>query len=202
MDFKKAAILGLYISKDYAEDLFRLLVTYQDISASEAASRLNLHIKTVQDFLEAMVSVDVLTKKEVYESKRPYYRYVLKKKHIIMDIDLSTSFSEQQQPQGKESMRIREMKNAGARFTTSRNNQYISNIVIWMGQGRERQERRINLSIPQGKFLFYLPFPNADFESVHDIMKKADVESSHSSEIFDIIKALSEFGVIETESGK
>ncbi|MEA3479159.1 MAG: hypothetical protein U9R60_13315, partial [Bacteroidota bacterium] len=103
------------------------------------------------------------------------------------------------QPQGKESMRIREMKNAGARFTTSRNNQYISNVVIWMGQGRERQERRINLSIPQGKFLFYLPFPNADFESVHDIMKKADVESSHSSEIFDIVEALMGFGVIETK---
>ena len=197
MDFKKAAILGSYISKDYAEDLFRLLVTYQDISASEAASRLNLHIKTVQDFLEAMVSIDILNKQEVYESKRPYFRYALKKKHIIMDIDLTGLFSEQQQPQGKESMRIREMKNAGARFTTSRNNQYISNVVIWMGQGREREERRINLSIPQGKFLFYLPFPSAGYESVHDIMKKAGVESSHSSEIFDIIKALNEFGVIE-----
>ena len=51
MDFKKAAILGSYISKDYAEDLFRLLVTYKDIPASEAASRLNMHIKTVQDTL-------------------------------------------------------------------------------------------------------------------------------------------------------
>jgi len=198
MDFKKAAILGSYISKDYAEDLFRLLVTYQDISASEAASRLNLHIKTVQDFLEGMVSIDILNKQEVYESKRPYYRYELKKKRIVMDIDLTGLFSDQQQPQGKESMRIREMKNAGARFTTSRNNQYISNVVIWMGQGREREERRINLSIPQGKFLFYLPFPSADYESVHNIMKKAGVESSHSSEIFDIIKALNEFGVIET----
>jgi len=199
MDFKKAAILGSYISKDYAEDMFRLLVTYQDISASEAASRLNLHIKTVQDFLEAMVSVDVITKKEVYESKRPYYRYALKKKHITMDIDLSTLFSEQQKPQGKESIQIREMKNAGARFTTSRNNQYISNVVIWMGQGRERQERRINLSIPQGKFLFYLPFPSAEYESIHDIMDKAGVESSHSSEIHDIVEALMGFDVIETK---
>ena len=53
MDFKRAAILGSYISKDYAEDLFRLLATYQNISASEAASRLSMHIKTVQDFFEA-----------------------------------------------------------------------------------------------------------------------------------------------------
>jgi transposase len=66
MDFKRAATLGSYMSKDYAEDLFRLLVTYQDISASEAASRLNLHIKTVQDFLEAMASLDILSKTEVF----------------------------------------------------------------------------------------------------------------------------------------
>ena len=44
MDFVTAAILGTYISKDYAEDFFKLLVDYQDISASEAASRLGLHI--------------------------------------------------------------------------------------------------------------------------------------------------------------
>ena len=50
MDFKKAALLGTYISKDYAEDVFKLLVNYKSISASEAASRLNLHIKTAQDF--------------------------------------------------------------------------------------------------------------------------------------------------------
>ena len=199
MDFKKAAILGSYISKDYAEDLFRLLVTYKDISASEAASRLNMHIKTVQDFLEAMTALDLLSKEEVFESKRPYYRYSLEQKRIIMDLNLASLFSDQKQPEGKESMKIRERMNAGVRFTTSRNNQYISNVVIWIGQGRERQERKINLTIPQGKFLFYLPFPSANFESIHEIMKKADVETSHTSEIFDIVDALIEFKVIDTQ---
>jgi hypothetical protein len=37
MDFKEAAKLGSCLSKDYAEDLFRLLTTYESISASEAA---------------------------------------------------------------------------------------------------------------------------------------------------------------------
>jgi len=37
MDFKTASQLGSIISKDYAEDFFKLLVVYQDISASEAA---------------------------------------------------------------------------------------------------------------------------------------------------------------------
>ena len=88
MDFKRAATFGSYISKDYAEDLFRLLATYTSISASEAASRLNLHIKTVQDFMEAMNGLGILQREEVYEKKRPYFRYSLSVKRIVMEIDL------------------------------------------------------------------------------------------------------------------
>ena len=52
MEYEKAARLGALLAKDYAEDLFKLLVNYQNISASEAASRLSLHIRTAQDFLD------------------------------------------------------------------------------------------------------------------------------------------------------
>ena len=199
MDFKQAAILGSYISKDYAEDLFRLLATYTSISASEAASRLNLHIKTVQDFLEAMAGLGILEKEEVFEKKRPYFRYILKVKEISMELDLSLLFPEEQQLE-EPSLRIRERKNAGVRFTTARNNQYISSVAIWQGKGRERTERRINLSIPQGKFLFHLPFPSAECLSIHEIMKKAVVDDAHASEILDIVDALIDFKVIEKEN--
>jgi hypothetical protein len=197
MDFKKAAILGSYISKDYAEPLFRLLATYKDISASEAASRLSMHIKTVQDFLEAMTSLDILEKTEATESKRPYYRYNLKTRNIKMDIDLSPLFTDTR-PNNKLAKRIRENKNARVRFTVARNNQYISNVYIWLGEGRDRKERKLNLSIPQGKFLYHLPFPSAEFQDISTIMKNAGVEMDHSSEVLDIIKVLEEYHVVES----
>ena len=62
MDFNTASKLSSLISKDYAEDFFKLLVMYQDISASEAASRLNLHTKTAQDFLEGLDSFGIVSK--------------------------------------------------------------------------------------------------------------------------------------------
>jgi len=198
MDFKQAAKLGSFISKDYAEELFRLLMNYNSISASEAASRLELHIKTVQDFLEAMAELGFLTREEVAEKKRPYFRYTLATQKISMEIDLGNLFHETS-GSGRVQQKIRERKNAGARFTTSRNNQYISNVVIWQGQGRQRTERRINLTIPQGKFLFHLPFPTAQPESIDFIMSKAEVDDAHLSEIIDIVSALVEFGVIERE---
>lgn len=198
MDFKQAAILGSYISKDYAEDLFRLLATYKNISASEAASRLNLHIKTVQDFLEAMASLDILDKMEATESKRPYFRYALKTRHIRMDVDLSPLYV-RALPNSKLSLRIREMKNARARFTVARNNQYISNVYIWIGEGRDRKERKLNLSIPQGRFLYHLPFPSAEPLSIIAIMENAGVDGAHVSEILDIVDVLLKFDVIEKE---
>lgn len=198
-DFKKAAILGSYISKDYAEDLFRLLATYKNISASEAASRLSLHIKTVQDFLEAMAILDILSKTEATESKRPYFRYALKTRHIQMNVDLTPLFVEDQ-PDSKLSMRIREKVNARVRFTVSRNNQYISNVYIWIGEGRNRKERKLNLSIPQGRFLYHLPFPSAEPLSIMAIMENSGMDGAHVSEILDIVDVLLQYEVIEKEN--
>jgi len=199
VDFKKAAKLGSCLSKDYAEDLFRLLATYENISASEAASRLNLHIKTVQDFLEEMHSLKILDREEVYEGKRPYFRYWLKVKQISMIIDLSSLYYEDKVSDARLQLKIREKKNARVRFTTSRNNDYISSVVIWMGEGRDRSERKINLSLPQGKFLFHLPFPTADYLSIKEIVNKAGIETSNIPEIIDIVNVMIEFGVIEAK---
>ena len=198
MNFKDAAILGSYISKDYAEPLFKLLATYHNISASEAASRLNMHIRTVQDFMEAMTSLDILEKKEVYEKKRPYFRYSLKMHKIVMEINLETLF-ETPKPLNGFARKIRESKNAGARFSIARNNQYFSSVAIWIGEGRQQKERKISLTISQGKFLYNLPFPSAETQSISEIMKKSEIDQEHASEILDIVDVLLEYGVIEGE---
>jgi predicted transcriptional regulator len=197
MDFKTAAKLGAYISKDYAEDLFELLVNYQDISASEAASRLNLHIRTVQEFLEAMVSLDILSKEEVHEKKRPYFRYRLNVDRITMDIDLSGI--KKVQSDSKLNQLIREKKDAGARFSLSRNGDSISSVAIWTGEGRERKERKISLTTPQGVFLFHLPFPNADPLTLTEIVRKSEVDDSNLPEILDIVDVLEKYEVIEVQ---
>jgi len=198
MDFKDAAKLGNYLAKDYAQDFFALLVNYQDISASEAASRLGLHIRTAQDFLEAMATLDIIDKQEVYEKKRPYFRYTLKTEHIRMDIDL-TQIQQAQTPEDL-TLQIREKSNAGANFSLARGGEYISHVSLWIGKGRDRKERKISLTRPQGLFLYHLPFPNAVPLSVVDIMRKANVDEELAPEILDIVQLLEKYDVIETPS--
>jgi len=199
MDFATAAKLGTYISKDYARDMFVLLARYRDISASEAASRLGLHIRTAQDFLEAMESLGILSKEEVYEKKRPYYRYTLTRSKITMDIDL-TEMTRNADEEGASGV-IREMKNSGAMFTTARGGSRISSVTIWTGEGRGRKERRINLTNAQGSFLFHLPFPNADPMSTDAIMEKTGMDEIYLPEIKDLVDLLVEGGVIEVHNG-
>lgn len=196
-DFQTAAQLGALLSKEYARDLLALLVTYRSISASEAASRLNLHIRTAQDYLDGLAALGIVSKEEVRENKRPYFRYSLQQEHIVMDLDLASLVG--QQPAGALTMRIRERGNSGARFATGRSDHYIHHVVVWTGEGRERAERKISLTAPQGRFLYHLPFPTAEALSVADIMKKAGVEESLAPEILDVVGLLQRHGVIEVQ---
>jgi len=196
MDFRSAAKYASLLSKAYAEDIFALLVNYQAISASEVAARLDLHIKTAQDFLESLAQLGILSKEEVLEKKRPYYRYILQQTRILIDIDLSQI--KREQTQNSLSLRIREKENAGARFSVARSGATITNVTIWTGAGREREERKIKLTPWQGKFLYYLPFPKATPLSVGEIMQKAGIDEDQASEIMDIVQFLEKYAVIET----
>ena len=195
MNFKNAAKLSSFLSKDYAEKIFRLIVMYSDISASEAASRLGLHIRTVQDFLDAMHEFDIIEKKEVYERKRPYNRYSLKKNKIEIVIDLEEEFDNNEV--NHENFRIRESAGAGAKFSIARNGEYFSSVTTWMGEGRRVKERKINLTTSQGKFLFHLPFPDAEPLAVDEIIKKAEIDPMNRAEITDIVDELQNLRVIE-----
>lgn len=195
MDFRTAAKYASMLSKDYAEEVFALLVNYQAISASEVATRLDLHIKTAQDFLESLTELDVLTKEEVLEKKRPYYRYILKQTRIIIDIDLIQAKHEPDH--SSLSQPLRERENAGARFAVARSDDYITSVAIWTGEGRERQERKIKLTTPQGKFLYHLPFPKTAPLSIADIMQKAGVDEQLAPEILDLVQMLEKYKVIE-----
>jgi predicted transcriptional regulator len=197
MDYIQLSRFGSYISKEYSKEIFNLLMKYSDISASEAASRLNLHIKTVQDFLEAMADSGILTKEKVRDKRRPFYRYALKETKINIELDLKDIADQQGQEKDTSSYKIREKTNSGARFNTARYDSYFNSVVIWHGIGRDRKERKYNLTVHQGKVLFNLPFPGAEPLSIESLMDLTNIERNHMPEILDIITLLIENNVIE-----
>jgi len=46
-------------------------------------------------------------------------------------------------------------------------------------------------------FLYNLPFPNAEFLSIAEVMEKADVGTDLAPEILDIVELLAKYGVVE-----
>jgi predicted transcriptional regulator len=198
MEFNRVSNIASLLAKSFARDFFRLLVTHVDISASEAASRLDLHIKTAQDFLEGLYHEGIVARNEAVDGKRPYYRYSLERRNIKIDLNLDDIFkSELAKTPGKEM--LRERKNNGAVFYTPGNQDYISSISLFVGEGRQKKERKISLTKPQGKFLFHLPFPNSDYKEIREIMKKAELPQHVLPEVFDVVGELIQIGIIETK---
>lgn len=198
MKLEEASKFGTYISKSFTKDMFRLLMNYRDISASEAASRLGIHIQTVQDFLEAFAELGFLDKNEAVERKRPYFRYSLKNHIISFELNLAEEL-EKNTDSSLESLKIREKKNTGVLFSIARNGQYFSNVTIWIGTGRERKEKKINLTISQGKFLFNLPFPDGEFMTPDEIRIKSGLEIEQMPEILNLVEELINYKVIEIQ---
>ena len=196
MDFKTASQLSSIISRDYAENFFKLLVIYQNISASEAASKLDIHISTAQDFLEGLYSHGIVIKKEVFEKKRPYFRYSLKKKSVTISIDFAALYDKQDYLD-RLKWKIREKKNSGAIFKTFSKTDFVSMVHFFRGTGRTRIEKKISLTKNQGIFLHHLPFPTEPFLSVANIIKKAKIGESRIPEILDIVNILFDNQIIE-----
>lgn len=201
MNFKEVSKISNLLAKEYAEDFFKLLVIYKTISASEAASRLGLHIKTAQDFLEGLTECGILKKEEVYEKKRPYFRFTLVKYQITIETDLSALYDSSG---GEERLKwkIREQKNAGAVFTPAGTGQKIASVTMLTGEGRKRKEWKISLTEAQGKFLFYLPFPTEPAQPIESILEKSKVDGSCAREILDIVELLAQNRVIDILIGE
>lgn len=197
--FERGRKLAGFLAKDYAKDFLTLLVMYRDISASEAASRLNIHIKTAQDFLEGLEEAGILGRREAAEGKRPYFRYSLREKNIQISFDLGGLYDSRSQAAAS-SWKIKERKNSGALFKEGRGER-ISAVHVFEGSGRSREERRYSLTECQGRFLFNLPFPTEPPSRVADIMRKAGLEDDCLPEVIDLVGILLERKVIEKTEG-
>jgi transposase len=193
--FERSRRLASLMAKEYARDFLTLLVIYRDISASEAAARLNIHIKTAQDFLEGLETAGVLAKQEVAEGKRPYFRFTLKEQTIHITFELGDLYDKESRFSDTD-WKIKERKNSGALFKEGRGER-ISAVHVFTGSGRSRRERRYSLTDRQGRFLFHLPFPTEPPSPVKEIMDKAGLDDDCQPEILDLVDILQTHDVIE-----
>ena len=57
-------------------------------------------------------------------------------------------------------------------FTPASAGQKIAIVIMFIGEGRKRKERKISLTEAQGTFLFYLPFPTEKPKTIGEILKE------------------------------
>jgi predicted DNA-binding protein (UPF0251 family) len=199
--FEDIKLISTLIAREYAEGMFRLLSDYDGISASEAASRLDIHIRTAQDFLESLLSLGLVSKTEVLESRKPFFRYSIAEPKVELNFDLR-SLSTKKELNISTGHLLIEKNNEAVSLNYSEKEQRITAITRLSGRGRDKKLRRISLTPVQGKFLYYLPFPTAKPESIDSLMLKAGLPETCLPEIYDIIGILLEFDAIICFSDK
>ncbi len=197
MTYSEVAGIANLLAREYAESFLKLLVMYRSVSASEAASRLSLHIKTAQDFLDGLTEAGLLQKETVNEGKRPYSRYKQLTRRITIETDFSELYNNSQEKDKLQRL-IREKSNAPVVFTTAGSGQKISSVAVFIGDGRKRKERKISVTEAQGRFLFNVPFPTGEMQTVSKILSAAQLDREYIPEILDIVDLLLELGVLET----
>jgi len=184
VNFKELSKVSNLLAKEYAANFIRLLVIYKTISASEAASRLELHIKTAQDFLEGLSDLGILNKEEVYEKKRPYFRYSLENYQFSIKTDFSELYDSSVESD-KSIIKIKERIDTQSVFVPAGAGQKIATVTWFTGKGRKRKERKISVTEAQGTFLFYLPFPTEPPKAIMEILKKSALDKTYLPEILD-----------------
>ena len=137
-----------------------------------------------------------MSKTEVSEGKRPYFRYVLHRTDLNFNFDLGQL--RQNHNSNEISKKIREARNSGAIFTEGTGPESISSIRLFVGKGRGRKERKLNLTGKQGRFIYFLPFPNEDPLEVGQLLQKAGLQNNDLPEILDLLNLIREYGAIET----
>lgn len=194
MTFAEIQRISGILAKNYAEDFFKLLVNYESISATESATRLNLHIKTCQDFLETLYEVNYLSREQVIDKKRPYYRYKLIKQKIDFYFGLNQFKLNEFDYSNLE---IKENIKNDCIFISSPKTGQISGITLFEGEGRKCQERKIQLTKAQGNFLLFLPLPTSDRKKVKEILSDTGTKNKFKNEILDLITILIKHEIID-----
>jgi hypothetical protein len=153
-------------------------------------------------------AVGIVSKEEVVEKKRPYFRYTLIQEKIKIEFDLNQLIEKDEFDLNRliekdkkttdlDFIKIKEKKNANCVFKTSPKTGALSTVIFYSGEGRDRQERKINLTDNQGNFLFYLPFPTEEPQSIQRLFEKSNIDKPFQKEVLDIVYYLSEHGIIE-----
>lgn len=198
MDFETVRLTATLLSKPFAHDFMAIIAAYQSVSAAQVASRLGLHIKTAQDFLEQWHQLGYLQRQLVQEGKRPFYRYQLQKNQIEIRFDWQT-IAATDTDEALLDCPLRERKNVDVQFTVAGNKQSIAAITIFSGNGRARTEQRWNLTAAQGQFVFHLPFPTAPMLNSRAILTAGGIGKEYYGEILDLVRQLKHFKVIELQ---
>lgn len=154
-----------------------------NVNASSISSNLNIHIITVQRYLEVLEKYGFVSSREKRGIGRPSKTYTFLGGKFTLDIDeLLKEYS-------LRSQKIREKENSTISYNYDIDNERIKQVIIGGRKGT-----KVELEDKSGKFLWMLPPPDSEGESIEKLASQSGMAVLDAVKF---VRDMIEIGVME-----
>ncbi len=186
------------LAREYSVELLQELHLRGWSSASELAREMGIHVATAMRKLAELESLGLLDKRRRPGTDIAEYRLTKPRLEIVLDFDRDASAASRDAWRRADRIVVKEHPNRKLLLESDDQARRVRRILFLKVLRRRTEARAMELSEPEGRFLWALPYASEAGRSVADVCRRAGIESPFQlSRILEFVKELERKGVVE-----
>ena len=186
------------LAREYSIELLRELHARGWSSASELAREMGIHVATAMRKLAELESLGLLEKRTRADGDVTEYHLPKPRVEIVLDFDTDAKVASRDAWRQAERLVVKERPNRKVLLESDDQARRVRRILLLKVLRRRTEARTIELSEPEGRFLWALPYASEAGRSVAEVCRRAGIESPlQLSRILASVKELERLGILE-----
>ncbi len=195
-----AATRGLIeaLAREYSIELLQELHARGWSSASELAREMGIHVATAMRKLAELEALGLLEKRPRAGSDVIEYRLGEPRVEILLDFDADARAASRDAWRQAERIVVKERPNRKVLLESDDQVRRVRRILFLKVLHRRTEARALELSEPEGRFLWALPYASEAGRSVAEVCRRAGLENAlQVSRVLASVKELERLGILE-----
>lgn len=186
------------LAREYSIELLQELYARGWSSASELAREMGIHVATAMRKLAELEALRLLEKRPRADSDVIEYRLAKPRVEILLDFDADGKASSRDAWRQAERILVKERPSRKVLLEGDDQAHRVRRILFLKVLRRRTEARTMELSEPEGRFLWALPYASEAGRSVAEVCRRAGIESPlQLSRILASVPELEKLGILE-----
>ncbi len=167
-------------------------------SASELAREMGIHVATAMRKLAELAALGLLEKRSRPGSDVLEYRLARSRVDIVLDFDADAKAASRDARRQAEHVFVRERPNPKVLVESDDGARRVQRVLFLTVLRRRTNARKLELSEPEGRFLWHLPYASEAARSVAEICRQAGIENPLVvARLLDFVREMERLGILE-----